>query len=103
MRHIRFIILALTMLAAGSATVYAAEAPKAGIEVNDASAPGIRPVSGGVEITVNSDENAQVLVYAITGQLVKSLRVHPGTTRVDLASGCYIVRVDGLSKRVIVK
>ncbi len=42
-------------------------------------------------------------VYAITGALVLRTDAPEGTSRIDLAAGCYIVRVDGLSSRVAIR
>ncbi|MCM1032229.1 MAG: T9SS type A sorting domain-containing protein [Odoribacter sp.] len=57
----------------------------------------------GVEIVVNDDQTHDVTIYAITGQIVKHINVAEGSTTIDLVPGCYIVRVDRLSKRVVVK
>lgn len=89
-------------LIAGAAQVSAAtvaDAPQ--IEAAGAQ-PTVTPRLDGVEIANPSEHNALVAIYAITGQLVKHFRVVPGTTFVDLAPGCYIVRVDGYARRIAI-
>ncbi len=63
----------------------------------------IRVLRTGVEIVNDTRADCDVQVYAITGQLMKHVAAAPGTTVIDLAPGCYVVRVDGLSKRIIIK
>lgn len=59
---------------------------------------------GGVEVSNPGQSDAQVSVYAITGQPVKQCSVPGGATiHIELPSGCYIVRVDGLSRRVLIR
>lgn len=65
--------------------------------------PAVRVVSGHVEITLPGDEPRDVAVYALTGQLVKTLSVQPGTTVIELPAGYYIVKCDRLSQRVIIR
>lgn len=65
--------------------------------------PEISVKSGGIDIVVSGSTNADVTVYAITGQIVKHLQITEGTNHIELAAGCYIVRVGRLSKRVVVK
>lgn len=98
----------LSILCAGllASVAVAGESPRAdGSIVADATAPSvqIKVKAHGVEVTVDDDESRDVTVYAITGQIVKHLQI-PGasTTLVELSPGCYIVRVDGLSRRVVV-
>ncbi len=67
------------------------------------SGASIRVLSAGVEIVNDTAADCDVMVYAITGQLMKHVAAAPGITQIDLAPGCYVVRVDGLSKRIIIK
>ncbi|MDE7458233.1 MAG: T9SS type A sorting domain-containing protein, partial [Muribaculaceae bacterium] len=45
----------------------------------------------------------QVMVYALTGQIVKNETAEYGRTLIDLPRGYYIVKVDKVAKRVIIK
>lgn len=56
-----------------------------------------------VEIEIADDEDHQVTVYALTGQVVKSVKATYGTTVIELPAGYYIVKVDRVAKRVIVR
>ena len=53
---------------------------------------------------ITTDRPMQVQVIALTGQLIRSLDLPVGTTRVDaLATGVYIVRLDdGMTRKVII-
>lgn len=78
----------------------AAEAPR----VAEVSAvPSVKVVHGSVEINIPGDDACQVYVFAITGQLVKSLVAQPGVTTIDLPAGYYIVKCDKFSQRVIIR
>lgn len=57
---------------------------------------------GSLFITIDRPARAQV--FALTGQLIRSLDLPVGTTRVDaLATGVYIVRLDdGMTRKVII-
>lgn len=57
---------------------------------------------GSLFITIDRPARAQV--FALTGQLIRSLSLPAGTTRVDaLAIGVYIVRLDdGMTRKVII-
>ena len=53
---------------------------------------------------ITTDRPARAQVFALTGQLIRSLDLPAGTTRVDaLATGVYIVRLDdGMTRKVII-
>lgn len=53
---------------------------------------------------ITTDRPARAQVFALTGQLIRSLDLPAGTTRVDaLAIGVYIVRLDdGMTRKVII-
>lgn len=55
-------------------------------------------------IFITTDRPARAQVFALTGQLIRSLSLPAGTTRVDaLAIGVYIVRLDdGMTRKVII-
>lgn len=77
--------------------------PTVAERVEDAARTTVKVVQGRVEIGIAGDESKQVYVYALTGQLVKTVTAHPGVTVLELPAGYYIVKCDGLSQRVIVR
>ena len=46
---------------------------------------------------------SQVVIYALTGQVVKQFDAPHGTTAVDLGAGYYIVKVEKLSQRIVIR
>ena len=104
MKIIRTILtcaLFATLPAMATFTASAAENVQARVEVS--VLPTVKVSNGRVEITIQGDESRQVLVYALTGQLVKTVTASPGTTAIELPAGYYIVKCDRLSQRVIVR
>lgn len=77
--------------------------PADGAQVEIVARPQIKVSNGQVEINLPGEEARQVMVFALTGQLVKSVTVQPGVTVIDLPAGYYIVKCDRLSQRVIVR
>ena len=55
-------------------------------------------------LVITTDRPARAQVFALTGQLIRSLDLPAGTTHVDaLATGVYIVRLDdGMTRKVII-
>ena len=95
-------IIACALAISGGAVAFAspAEAPASTIV---ASQPQVRVLHGQVEITIPGDESRQVQVYALTGQVVKSINATPGVTSIDLPAGYYIIKCDRASWRVVIK
>lgn len=104
MKYLRNIFAAVILSVIGYVAVYA-ENNNADPQSIAAEAPAcvIRPGSHCVEISVTDDDTHQVTIYALTGQVVKQISVSDTHNVVELNPGYYIVRVDGLSKRVVVK
>ncbi len=65
--------------------------------------PQIKVLSQRIEIEVADDDIHQVSIYALTGQIVKTADVSSGKTTIELPTGYYIVRIDDLAKRVIIR
>lgn len=63
----------------------------------------IKNISGGVDIVSPSEKPVKVMVYTLTGKIVKSFDAHYGSNFVELTPGYYIIRIDRLSHKVIVK
>ena len=102
MKIFRYIVVALAVALSASAA-YAVPEPVAAERAEVAAQPTVKVVRGHVEINLPGEESKQVYVYALTGQLVKTVTAHPGVTVLDLPAGYYIVKCDGLSQRVIVR
>ena len=95
------IAVALTLTAAVSTTVLAR--PVDGDNVQSVETVlAVKPVGGGIQITVDDTESHQFYVYSITGQMVKSVTVSE-TAVVDLPQGCYIVKCKQWSKKIVVR
>ncbi len=64
----------------------------------------IKATPSHIEIYVPGDEPVQVTIYALTGQVVKSLTAEPSaTTYVELRAGYYIVKCDRHTQQVVVR
>lgn len=103
MKHLRNIFAAVILSVIGCVAVYAENnnADPQSIAVEAACV--IRPGSHCVEISVTDDDTHEVTIYALTGQVVKQISVSDTHNVVELNPGYYIVHVDGLSKRVVVR
>lgn len=100
-RHILTAVAALAILAS-PAGAYATQAPAPQrIEVSEA--PTVKATGGRVEITVYGDDERQVQVFALTGQLIATVNAQPGITVIELPAGYYIVKCDRMAQRVIVR
>lgn len=100
MKFLRYLLVSAFLFTAGAGLAYGSDndeniAP----ETQTAS---IRTFHHAIEITV-ADYGHDAVIYAVTGQVVKQLSLDEGTTRIDLNPGYYIVRIDGQSKRIVVK
>ncbi len=101
-KMLRYILVAAVLSVGGAMPAYASE------EIHENIAPETQSTSiktgpHCIEISVTGRDGHDVTVYALTGQVVKHLIIPEGTTRIELNPGYYIVRIDGQSKRVVVK
>lgn len=101
-RKIHILLLALAAVAVAPAPLVAEPAPAEIQSAQDRAAAAVTVRPGGVDIANASDSPLDLSIYAITGQQVFRGVARPGVTHVELRPGCYIVRVDGLSRRVAV-
>lgn len=99
-QYIKALLIAASLGCGAAAVAMPAEAPAQSIA---ASQPQVRVLHGQIEITVPGEDDCQVTIYALTGQVIKSLNAAPGVTTVDLPKGYYIVKCDRISCRVVVK
>lgn len=105
MKHIKLIIKSFIVtfaVLAAQASAYAMPEPVSAVNVV-AEQPTVKVVAGGVEVTVPGDAEYHVTVYALTGQIVKSLNVTSGVNFVELPKGYYIVKCGVFSSRIVVK
>lgn len=101
--YIRSLILALALgFSFGSAYAEPAESRDISHTVGSPAAQ-VRVLGGRIEISIQGDEDCPVTIYALTGQVVKTLNAQPGVTVVELPKGYYIVKCDRVSTRVVVK
>ena len=67
------------------------------------NAPEVKVYSDGIEIIVKPESGIyNFRVYSITGQVVKRLKLSEGSERIELPQGCYIVKCEAWSKKVVV-
>lgn len=71
------------------------------VETLPAGAMALTPVPGAIELRLSDD--CDVCVAALSGAVVYNGRLAAGTHRMELASGLYIVKVDGLIGKCIVR
>ena len=101
-RYIKLMIVALS-LCCGTATLNATTSDGALNQTVVATQPQVRVVGSRIEISVSGDDDLDVTIYALTGQVVKTLKAIPGVTTVELPKGYYIVKCDRISCRVVLK
>lgn len=109
-KKISFALVTVAFMAAASPVVASADdrAPYGHTEAADelgSHAPEVKVSGNRVEINVDADNApCKVEIYALTGQLVKSLPcVSGGQLTVELSAGYYIVKVDRFARRIIVR
>lgn len=65
--------------------------------------PQVNVVEGGLEISIGDNQRSTFLIFSITGQLAKKIEVVGNSNRIDLPKGCYIVKCDKWSKKLVVR
>lgn len=76
--------------------------PAQQISQNVTDAPKVTVSQGVLTISAAADGEQMFEIYSITGQLVKRVKITSGTASVELHRGCYIVRCQGWSKKVVI-
>lgn len=94
-------MLICAMLVSGPVPMAALPVPQAVESVTPSHS--VKPGAHCIVIELGGESPLVVTVFALTGQIVRQLEVEPGITRLDMPPGYYIVRVDGLSQRVVVR
>lgn len=100
---LRHIMVAAIIFACSTTAVALEPQGNGSITAVENQEPQIATGSQCIEITVVEEGSHEAAIYALTGQLVKHMSITEGTTHIDLKPGYYIVRIDGHSKRVVVK
>lgn len=100
---LRHIIVAAMISVSALAAVANESDTNEGISTVVRTEPKIVTGSQCIEIVISDEGSHEAAIYALTGQLVKHLSISEGTTHIELKPGYYIVRIDGQSKRVVVK
>ncbi len=99
----RSFVLASTVAFAFSSSTAAFALQPAMTSQSVSAQPTVKVHPGRVEINVPGDEPKQVVIYSLTGQVIKSFTAQPGVTSIDLSAGYYIVKCERTSTRVVVK
>lgn len=102
MKKILFVIL---FIAAAFAPVEAASQANSHRHlpaIGQTDAPKVAVSNGSIVITAPAEANYVFDIYSITGQLVKRVKLTDGTATVELPQGCYIVKCERWSKKVVV-
>lgn len=105
MNGLRNIAIAI-VIAASAATTVIAHADETQETISLAApvpGPSVKAGHGHVEITIYGDDCRQITIYALTGQVVRSFTAAPGISAIELPAGYYIVKIDRMSQKVIVK
>lgn len=99
-RHILALSIGAVLMAVPAAAQAEDTTAKEAIEQG---APTVKAQPGGIVIEVCDQEVTHVMIYALTGQVVKQFDVPQGATIVELPAGYYIVRIGQTTKKVAVK
>ena len=54
------------------------------------------------QVVINSDMSAMMQIYSLSGILVKENAICPGTNRINISSGFYLINIDGEVCKTIV-
>ncbi|MCM1349397.1 MAG: T9SS type A sorting domain-containing protein [Firmicutes bacterium] len=95
------ILLLLAAAFQAPVAMWAEPAPQQWV-ANQADAPKVTVGQGSLTITSSADVEKVFEVYSITGQLVKRIKLSNGSATIDLHRGCYIVKCEKWSKKVVV-
>lgn len=94
------LLVAVSLIGLGIAEVKAAESVSVEVGVSE---PQVSSGHGYLKVSCPSDGVVyHFQVYSITGRLEKSFALSDGVQQVSLPQGCYIVRCEKWSKKVIV-
>lgn len=103
MKNRLYLILGIAALMAGVITPTSYAMPEPYTHETASQTVKLKVHGHQLEIVNCDTEDKTVVIYALTGQIVKHFDAQPGSTVVDLNAGCYIVRIDRLSQRIIIR
>lgn len=99
-RFLCIIVLFAVLSVAQSSYAIAADSPRQEIVVNE---PTVVSRPGAIEFSCTADGRTYTFyVYSITGQLVKRLQLCESNATVEIAKGCYIIKCEAWTKKVLV-
>lgn len=98
-----YLILSIAALSAGATAPAIMAMPEPVVQESVSTEVELKVHGHQLHIINSGDDTRQVLIYALTGQVVKQFDAHHGTTTVDLGAGYYIVKVDKLSRRIVIR
>lgn len=102
MKHLLRISLILLAGAFASTTaIYATDSMDVTEAVSERAQA--RMVRGGIQLSAITSETVHFEIYSITGQLVKAVELRNDSQTIELPNGCYIVKCQHWSKKVLVK
>lgn len=55
------------------------------------------------QLVIQNDKIQNICVYNISGQIVYKHKLNPGVTSVTLPQGIYVLKGDGVVKKIIIK
>ncbi len=99
----KFTHILIAMVMAGTAFPAVAQHDSEGASIETiAVVPSMKSVSGGIEISANDEQPHHFYIYSITGQMIKSVDIQDSQV-IDLPQGCYIVKCNEWSKKIVVR
>lgn len=98
-----YLILSLAAMLCCGAQTAAVAMPEPYVQESVAPTVEFKVHGHQLDIINSDDEVKQVVIYALTGQVVKQFDAQHGTTTVDLGAGYYIVKVDRHSQRIVIR
>lgn len=104
MKRLHYLLLFCMAALCTPMFVVAEGLPSAGIVAGqDAPAYTATVRSGVLELTISAESDQNVVIYALTGQVVKTFTARAGVYTIDLKPGYYIVTVNSHSTRIVVR
>ena len=95
-------ILAIALIFTSLSLSAGASGDEAESEISVMHAPEVNVTADGIEVDISDDDEHTVIVYALTGQIVRTETAGNGKTSIDLPRGYYIVKVDKTAKWIII-
>ncbi len=98
-----YLILGIAVMISGAVAPAVHAMPEPYVQEAEVKTVELKVNGHQLNITNHDDEAKPVVIYALTGQVVKQLDAPHGTTAVDLGAGYYIVKIEKLSQRIVIR